>query len=624
MISFRSIRKEITEQRSRASTFPFGFSENLHTLREELKSQPHLDSLIREIQAFAHFARTTDVPALTFTRFQAFDVQGTRQEYEEPYFERRGRLLALALDVLLEDTPGNKEALEDLIWEICNEYTWCLPACLPHGFAAAINDRLKPECQVDLFAAETSHALAETLFLVGDRLNPWISYRVRTEVERRVFMPLFHDPIHFGWESRTNNWSAVCGGAVGMAALLLEDDKERLAGMMERVVRSLECFLEGFGEDGGCAEGVSYWFYGFGYYVYFADMLFQYTGGGLDLLSGDKIRAIASFPAAVTLSGGADINYSDVGKVTMHSGLLSMLASRMEVNVPAFREVPSFKADGCYRWVHVIRNLLWTQAERFDKQVPDGGLLLKDLSIAIDRRRAEETLFAFSAKGGNNDEPHNHNDLGHFILHIGGENLLADPGAGLYTKAYFGEGRYECIHNAAEGHSVPSLNGRRQPHGKEFVAAVLRWNNNEQGTRYRLDLTSAYDDPSLISFHRDFQWNWHPRSGEAYATLLLTDSVAFAGTPTGFAEQFVSMHEPKLVTGNWVWRGKSGFVSLQYDNDCYETVLDTQETVDFEGNNQTVFILKLKAMKREAVMRGQFLFSCFRSSQTMQTRHARQ
>ncbi|WP_214626219.1 heparinase II/III family protein [Paenibacillus agaridevorans] len=611
MISFRSIRKEITEQRSPASTFPFGSSGNLQTLREELKSQPHLVSLIREIQAFAHFARTTDVPALTFARFQAFDAQGTRQEYEEPYFERRGRLLALTLDVLLEDTPGNKEALEDLIWEICNEYTWCLPACLPHGFAAATNDRLQPESQVDLFAAETSHALAETLFLVGDRLNPWISYRIRAEVERRVFMPLFHDPIHFGWESRTNNWSAVCGGAVGMAVLLLEDDKERVAGMMERVIRSLECFLEGFGEDGGCAEGVSYWFYGFGYYVYFADMLFHYTDGGLDLLSGDKIRAIASFPAAVTLSGGVAINYSDVGKVTMHSGLLSMLANRLDVNVPEFREVPSFKADGCYRWVHVVRNLLWTQANRFNKPLPDEGLLLKDLSIAVDRRRTGETLFAFSAKGGHNDEPHNHNDLGHFILHIGGENLLADPGAGLYTKEYFGQGRYEWIHNAASGHSVPIINEKLQQHGSVFQARTMHWDNHDQGTRFSLDLTHAYNDPSILSFQRDFQWNWHPEAGGAHASLLLTDSVAFTGIPVGFMEQFVSMHEPKQVKGEWIWRGNNGFVSLQYDNDHYEAVLDTQETVDFEGENQTIFILKLKAIKREALIRGKFLFSCF-------------
>lgn len=613
MISFRSIRQEITGQRAPASTFPFGFPDNVQTLWKGLKSKPHLDALIREVREHAHIARTTDVPALTFARFQTYEAQGTRREYEEPYFERRGRLLALTLDVLLEDAPGNKEALEDHIWEICNEYTWCLPACLPPGFAAATQDRLQPECQVDLFAAETSHALAEALFLVGDALNPWIRYRIRAEVERRVFKPLFHDPIRFGWESRSNNWSAVCGGAVGMAALLLEDDKERLAGMMERVVRSLECFIEGFGDDGGCAEGVSYWFYGFGYYVYFADMLFHYTGGALDLLSGDKIRAIASFPAAVSLSGGATINYSDVGKVTHHSGLLSKLASRIGVSVPEFREVPGFQADGSYRWAHVVRNLIWTKAGGCNKPLPGGGLLLKDLSIAIDRRWAGSTLFAFSAKGGHNDEPHNHNDLGHFILHVGGENLLADPGAGLYTKDYFGEGRYGLIHNAASGHSVPIINGRLQQHGSAFQARMLGWDKDEQGTRYGLDLTSAYDDPSLASFQREFQWNWHPEGGEAPASLLLTDTAVFADPPADFTEQFVSMHEPKQENGVWLWRGKNGYVTLQYDNEHFEAVQQSQETVDYAGDNQTIFILKLIAMKREPVMSGQFRFSCYSS-----------
>ena len=32
-------------------------------------------------------------------------------------------------------------------------------------------------------------------------------------------------------------------------------------------------FLDGFASDGGCAEGVVYWAYGFGYFTYAADLL---------------------------------------------------------------------------------------------------------------------------------------------------------------------------------------------------------------------------------------------------------------------------------------------------------------------------------------------------------------
>lgn len=52
-----------------------------------------------------------------------------------------------------------------------------------------------------------------------------------------------------------------------------------------------------------------------------------------------------------------------------------------------------------------------------------------------------------AAKGGNNGEPHNHNDVGSFFYLVGDEMLLTDLGAGEYTKEYFHEGRYRILCN---------------------------------------------------------------------------------------------------------------------------------------------------------------------------------
>jgi hypothetical protein len=83
---------------------------------------------MKEIYEEAERARREPVPLLSFADFQAFHTSGTRKEFEKPYFERRGRLLALALTMALDDSDAYKETLENLIWEICNEYAWAVPA----------------------------------------------------------------------------------------------------------------------------------------------------------------------------------------------------------------------------------------------------------------------------------------------------------------------------------------------------------------------------------------------------------------------------------------------------------------------------------------------------------------
>ncbi|WP_135552628.1 heparinase II/III domain-containing protein [Paenibacillus cymbidii] len=603
MISFRDIRRELAAAQQRSPLFPFGLALD-KPLFDRLRHALHLQPLLAEIRREAERARTTPTPPLTFTQFHTFEQTGTRLEYEQPYFERRGRLLALTLATRIDDTPLYKEALDNLVWEICNEYTWCLPACLPPDLEACRAYRVPPEQVVDLFAAETANALAETLFLAGDRLDPWLVYRVRTEIDRRVFRPLYHDPVHFDWESRIDNWAAVCGGAVGMAALLLEEDRGRLAGMIERTVRALECFLDGYGDDGGSPEGLAYWQYGFGYYVYFADMLAQYTGGALDLLQGEKLRHIASFPAAFVLSGNGFVNYSDAGPCQLHTGLLSRLAARVGCDVPELREVPPFKADQCYRWPHVTRNLLWTDAALLGKPAPAATYVLPDLAVVVDRGQAGGTTVAFSAKGGHNGESHNHNDLGHFILHLGGDNPLADLGAGLYTKDYFGPNRYQLLHNASDGHSVPLINGRQQREGRQHEAVMLRNDQADGALHVDLDLTRAYDDPQLLQFRRSFVWTRHA------ATLRLTDTFEFAGSPASLEERFISLHKPELRQGAIVWTVENGEAVMAYDCSRFEAAVDT--IVDVPGHNGallTVYRTILRAIRPDAAVEAVFEFA---------------
>jgi hypothetical protein len=606
MYSFRQIRTAVLAG-GRGPGFPYEGALAPECLAE-LRATPHLQRLLAEVREDARTAAAEPITVLPFGAFKLFESTGTRREYEQPYFARRARLIALTLAAVVDEDDRPLAALEDLLWAICDEYTWCLPAHLARGTPNPREGRLSPEQVVDLFAAETAHALAEVLAMLGPRLHPWMPYRVRAEIERRVFRPLFHEPIHFWWESAPMNWASVCAGAAGMAALLLEDDPERLAGMVERCCRAMECFMEGFGPDGGCAEGIGYWQYGFGYYVYFAEMLREYTNGALDLLAGDLARRVAAFPAGVSLGGESFVNYSDgQSRMTLAPGLVSRLHSRLGMPLPDLLHTPGLHDDGAYRWPHVTRTLLWSDGAIFGRHTPEGTTLFEALGWVVDRR-AGEAMLAFSARGGNNGEPHNQNDLGHFIVHIGGESLLADLGAGLYTRQYFGPQRYEHIHNSSAGHSVPLIDGQTQQPGAEYLATLTRYEPQAQGVALELDLARAYALPALRRFTRAFDWTFDAEQNAA--RLVLTDQFAFDTAPRSLDEVFISLHRPTIENGRIEWAGRHGSVALSFDQQQFEAHLEAIESQDHRARPIVVQRLVLRARQLDTAITCRFEMVC--------------
>ena len=556
----------------------------------------------------AQRALEAPVEPLLFSLFQMFEATGDRAAYERVYFDRRRRLAGLALTTVLDETDEYLATLNNLIWEICNEYTWSLPAHLPVGVDQVRATRVPPEQTVDLFAAHTAHTLAEVASLLGNSLPDWLHYRIRTEVERRIFQSVFYDPRHFWWESAPMNWAAVCGGCIGMAALILVDDRERLAGMIDRTVRTMACFLDGFGVDGGCPEGISYWVYGFGFFTYFAEMLTSFTSGQLDLLRSEQVSRIAAFPQVVSLGQAHFINFSDAPEcVLIHPGLGSYLADHLQQSIPDLKP-PRFHADPIFRWGHITRDLLWTKPNALEKPVSDGSFYLPDLAWVVDRRTWNGCTVAFAAKGGHNDEPHNHNDLGHFIIHLGGESLLADPGAGLYTRQYFREQRYEFFHTGSQGHSVPVINGRGQQAGANYLATPISYEARSDGFAFALELSGAYGDADLETFVRSFDWSVD--SLRHTALLRLTDTFLFSSTVGQIEECFISPVQPVVEENNVVWNGKHGRVTMQFSYQALAVGMEAIETQMHNGENATFYRLWLRARKPAKSRTDTYVFRC--------------
>ncbi|KWX72369.1 heparinase II/III family protein [Paenibacillus jilunlii] len=556
---------------------------------------------ISEIRAEGLRLEALDIPELTYSLFTAFGRTGSRLEYERVYFERRRRLNTYALLVLLEpENPGYLRGLEDILWSICGEYTWCVPAHLPPDFAVTEIGRF-----IDLFSSETGFTLSEISLLLGGRLSPLLRARISAEVERRIFRPFLEDgPYH--WETVTHNWSAVCAGSIGAAAMLALDDPAQLSRILHKTERSMHFYLEGFGEDGACAEGLGYWNYGFGYFTYYSDLLRARSGGKLDWFQCDKVRSIAAFQQKCFIGGSLVANFSDSTlRVRVHMGLSHYLAAKYScVEAPPAQLRAPYTEDHCSRWAPALRNLIWTRQARVAQEWGAASFYLPDAAWIVVRHGSPEKVFGFAAKGGHNDEPHNHNDLGHFILAGGGEVYAADLGSGEYTADYFGKGRYRYDCNGSQGHSVPIISGRYQSAGPEYTAAVLHAATGADKDELKLELSKAYETEGLKSLIRSLVWH-----KEELPRLELCDEYLYEGATESWTERFVTWRQPELLrTGIVLLPGSDGGgVAVHYDNKLVEPEITPREYRDHYGRETVWHTLDFHVLRPGS--EGRFVFT---------------
>jgi hypothetical protein len=564
----------------------------------------YLAALEDEVRDVVAKAAGSAAPELTYTLYRQFADTGHRYGYEHPYFERRGRLVAAGaaamFDVRTDGAAGGDGAvsadvlavLADELWRVCDEYTWALPA---HEYHARDGDMRR--C-VDLFAAETAHTVADLLRRFGKQLPEDVTMRCREELLDRVFIPFADDQRPMAFEKMTNNWLAVVAGGVGMAALaFFPDDAKRLAMILKRAQKSLRRFIEHYPDDGGCSEGMDYWVYGFGYFAYFAETLRE--RGGVDLLTDTKIREIAAFPARVAFGDGRFPSFSDGSETAeIPTGLISRLVERLGVPVPHLAGVPSFASDFCHRWPHVAKDIEWTTERVLGRPTSPGVAYLPDLAWVVDRGGEAE----FAAKGGHNDEFHNHLDVGQFILRGQGETLLADLGAGEYNADYFGPERYKDIHTSSEGHSVPVIDGRGQLPGAEHAAKVERFAETGQGAILTLDLTAAYDVLGLLALGRRFTWQRH-------GILVVVDRIE-TDRAMPFEELFISRIRPTVEADRVVWDGDRARCVLTWQGPAVmRPDVETMETTGHRGELESVFRLRLRCLVEAGGSRLESVFT---------------
>ena len=558
---------------------------NLSAQREKLLKCETAKPVIDEIIKNADDAVSREYPPLLYNEYMIYNENGSRIEYEQKYFIRRKDCSFLLSAFYLTDDEKYLKPLSNLIFAICDEFSWCVPA------HSRLDENPTAEFvieMIDLFQAETARLLCDAYNILGDKLPYLVCDRIKYEVRRRLIMPMMKN--EYWWFELKSNWASVCAGAtaVGVHTFGTQEEKDYIFPITDSCMKN---YISGFTDDGCCTEGYSYWNYGFGYFLIYYQMMKDYCGKSLDIFHDEKVKKIALFPQKVRLGKSKVVCFSDCrDNFFFMPGVAGYLKNiygdeyinadmslySLNVTVPSIKELLWFDVN--YKCDNVKTNSYFPSAHWFITQGEN---------------------YSFAAKGGHNCEEHNHNDVGSFMIVCNDDSIpLADLGSARYCKQYFlPETRYFGLNCGSHGHSVPLINGKAQNFGKEFAATNISHSENS----FSMNLENAYDKGIIDKITRKFELS--------EKSLILTDSFVPSDKTESITERFVSEIKPQITEGTVDFGSASiVFDAQKYDvklsEDSYlphDRKLSAKDTVDVylidftaKNNKDTEFVFEIK------------------------------
>lgn len=454
---------------------------------------------------------------ITATLLLQFSLNGDRARHGNIYFGRRNRLASAVVAEMLEKKGRFMDEITDLIWAICEESWWVIPA----HYGQNGKEGLPPSDAeyVDLFAAETGALLAWTHYLLKDQLeqvSPVLNQRILEEIDRRILQPNLNNE-DFWWmgsEDRDlNNWTPwICSNWL-TCVLLCEKDKDLQARATYKIMTVLDRFLDPYPADGGCDEGPGYWGRAGASLFECLDLLEMASGGKLSWWDNQLVKNIGQYIYKVHIRNDYYINFADASAVNSPSPVLIYQYGK-KIKDPTMMSFGSWLADQQELYTSPIesslsRRLMTLMALEDIKNTSARPANIAhswfpDLQVMVAREENPEGNGLFlAAKGGHNAESHNHNDVGNFVIYFDGQPIVIDAGVETYTRKTFSSQRYEIWTMQSQYHSLPTINGVQQKNGREFKATKVAGTSDSKTHSFSLDIAQAYPtEAGVDKYHR--------------------------------------------------------------------------------------------------------------------------
>lgn len=497
-------------------------------------------------EALSLIDKAPEVP-ISDAIYRRANKEGNRGIYKPRYYRTMDRLEKFVIAECIEDKGQFIPQIEVYIDSIMAMKSWLHPNHDDNENTVLEGKRVS----IDLGARKFGLVLALSDALLEDKLSADLRDEIQDQLQWRITDSYLKSCKGDGksntWIRSTSNWNSVCTSGSVFTTIVSSDDIVERTAMIGSTLNSMVYYLSGFGNDGYCSEGTGYWNYGFGHYLYLAEIIYDYTDGKVDLFEfndKEKLTNVANFPERYELHPGMYAPFSDgVRRVSATNDNFAY--------VMATKHYGAQKALAFYPDETVQTLIVWkdgqdyTDANRVVKELPS-YTYFDDFGIILSRGQQEKPL-SIAIKAGHNGENHNHSDVGSYVLVYDDEYNAGDIGAPSYRAGSFSKTNPA---RSSWGHPVPRINGELQSNGKERRGEILHTSFNTGIDSVVMDILPAYELASLEKLERTMA---NDRSGKGIITIRdefkANEAVEFGTTVSTYSD--IEMIDAKsfILTG---------------------------------------------------------------------------
>lgn len=518
------------------------------------------------------------------TDYIEYERSGSRDIMQEPFGANNTALSSLVMAELAEGKGRFIDQIINGVWLSCEMTTWVLSAHLP-SYHTSRRSLAGPEEQViDLTAGDLGSLLSWTWYYLKDefdKVNPAVSIRLRSELQRRILDP-YMERSDFWWQAfnatpqtMVNNWNPWCNFNVLSCFLLLENNPDKLAEAVYRTMVSTDKFINYNHDDGACEEGPSYWGHAAAKLYDYLQILYYATDGKLSLFEEPIIRNMGEYIGRSYIGDGWVVNFADAsargggdkGVIFRYGKAVASQEMQQFAAYLHHRDRNKGYTDNgrdIFRTLESLRN--FHEMANTPPVLPQTAFSWYPQTEFCYLRSPEG--FFFAGKGGYNNESHNHNDVGSFLLYFNNKPVFIDVGVGTYTRQTFSSERYSIWTMQSNYHNLPLINGEAQKHGDRFRSKNVAFEEKKQ--RFSLDISGAWEpDAGVKSWIRSYTLQ-HGRE------FLIEDNFALSEARKNNSINFITHSRPDIsVPGSVKLDAGGTIIQMSFDAKRFDANVET-------------------------------------------------